>query len=373
MRYLFQIFTGDLSEKSLANADDLLQKLEPFHEAGKLDGVLCGWSRDREFYLKMKRQLSQWEVPFLFKTAVFSEWESVTDFDPMIDFKGEPMQPYVLNPQEHFLFRCPSSEKNRRKILDFYDEQMGDIGFDGVFLDRIRYSSMLQGISGIGGCFCEECCKRYESAGLDVRQLKAALSKAEKEGMKLSSYRQGRWTLEDPILNEFFRVRCDIITESVQFFADEFHQRGLKVGLDLFSPVFGYFAGQDILALSRIADFVKPMEYRYTDAPAGIPFEHKAVERAAGQQAFRKVMEETGTSDNEYEGLVQSELKLLQNCECLVYPGMEVNTVEPIVYITPERVLTETSILKQNGYDRMVPAWNLDAMPKENLEVLLMQ
>ena len=371
MQYLFQIFTGDLCEKSPTEAEPLLEKLEPFYKTGKLQGVLCGWSLDKDFYRAMRQRLSEWNVPFFFKTAVFSELAGLPGLDAMIDHDGRSMEPYVLNEQERFLFRCPSSAANRRAVVDLYDREMADIGFDGVFLDRIRMNSMLAGVRGIGGCFCPRCEERYRQAGLDPEHLKNALRRAENEGIALEAYREGRWALADPELDAFFRVRCALITESVRYFADEFRKRGLKLGLDLFTPVFGYFAGQDVQALSAIADFIKPMEYRYTDAPAGIPFEHRMLGRTAGGQAFAKVLAETGSAEDDHAGLVRAELAFLKKCACRVYPGMEVNTVEPIVHITPERVRSEIAMLREAGFDGMVPAWDLNRMPAENLAVLL--
>lgn len=52
-----------------------------------------------------------------------------------------------------------------------------------------------------------------------------------------------------------------------------FRQRGMKVGMDTFAPYLAYFAGQDMKLLASMADFIKPMMYRITNAPAGMPFE----------------------------------------------------------------------------------------------------
>lgn len=374
MKYVFQIFTGDLSEKSLADPNALVDQLAPFHTQGKLKAVLAGWSLDKDFYRVLGKQLKEWNVPLFFKTAVFSELGPIHGLDPMIDFRGNAMEPYHLNDEENFLFRCPSSKKNRQVIVDLYDKEMKDLGFSGIFLDRIRYNSLIGGIEGVGGCFCENCQKIYRETGLDIERVKKKLEKASQENhLGLKAYGNGKWTLEDPELDQFFHIRCGILTDSVSYFAREFHQRGLKIGLDLFTPALGYFAGQDVLTLSQEVDFIKPMLYRYTDAPAGIPFEVRALSKALGEKAYQVFLTECGSLEKDAEEFVHKELQVLRESNCDVYAGMEVNTVEPIVEITPDRVKEELRILKEHNVKTMVPSWNLQKMTKECLEVLAME
>lgn len=105
---------------------------------------------------------------------------------------SDPAAPYVLNPQESFEFRCPASPRNRRALIDIYNESFADLPFDGIFLDRIRYSSFLSGVAGIGGCFCPECVKRYEAAGISVDQLRQRLALLEAgEPLPLAAYAGG--------------------------------------------------------------------------------------------------------------------------------------------------------------------------------------
>lgn len=371
---MFQVFNGDLSEKSLVDPQSIVDTLALFHEKGKLHGVLCGWSKDREFYQTLGKTLKSWDVPMYFKTAVFSEWNEIQDFDPMIDMDRQNMKPYVLNESEKFLFRCPSSERNRQKILDLFDSHMRDLGFQGVFLDRIRYSSLQGGLESVGGCFCDVCTERYKTMGLNVSSLKEKLRKHRNEKkMSLGDYTDGKWQIEDPELNAFFRARCRILQDSVHFFVQEFHKRGMKVGLDLFTPALGYFAGQDVIALSEEADFIKPMLYRYTDAPAGIPFEVRAMEAAIGKEAEKKLETQCGKGEDHWGSFVVKELKVLKDSRCPVYPGMEVNTVEPIVTMTPQRVKDNLKLLNDLNYEIMVPSWNLAKMTPECLQVLLQE
>ena len=143
MQYVFQCFTGDLSEKSLADAGSLLAALRPFHEAGKLKAVMAGWSLDLDFYRQMKETLSAWGVPFYLKMAVFSEWNGYEGFEETVSAAGGGASSHVLSSEETFEFRCPTSAHNREEILSLYDRHFAPIGFDGVFLDRIRSVPLL--------------------------------------------------------------------------------------------------------------------------------------------------------------------------------------------------------------------------------------
>ena len=301
MQYVFQCFTGDLSEVSLADAGILLPKLQPFHEAGQLKAVMAGWSLDLGFYRCLKQTLDEWGVPLYLKLAVFSEWNGYEGFEKTVPADGREVSTHVLSNEETFEFRCPTSEHNWEEVLSLYDRHFAEIGFSGVFLDRIRYNSLTSGLAGMG-CFCERCQKIYRQKGLDPDKVRAKLlhyaSCQEPElqqPLRLLEYTSDGWRVNDPELDAFFRVRCEIIEESLGTMIDAFHDRGLKVGLDLFAPSLGYFAGQRFRYLGEKADFVKPMLYRYTDAPAGIPFEVNALRDALGESAAEDCLSVFGT------------------------------------------------------------------------------
>lgn len=373
MKYVFQIFTGDLNEKSLADPQEIIRKLTKAKDAGKLAGVLCGWTKDKSFYKALGEKLHEWNVPMYLKIAVFSELSGYKNFEPMIDYYGEPMKPYVLNPEESFEFRCPSSEKNRRVLQEIFNESFSNLPFDGIFLDRIRYSSFLSGVAGIGGCFCPECVKRYESAGIPVDELRQRLKRLETEkDLQLCTYENGRWTLDDPLLQAFFDVKCHIISEALKEYADYFHERDMKIGFDLFAPAFGYFCGQNAQKLRQFADFVKPMMYRYTDAPAGLPFERERMLLAAGKQVGTQLDKLAGESTEQFYGFIKQELSWLkEQGGCAVWPGIEANYIEPIALIRPQQLRENIQLLTSLGYDTMVASWNLNKIPEENLDTLL--
>ena len=374
MKLIFQIFTGDLTPKSLAAPQMIIDQLRQAHEAGRLAGVLCGWSTDANFYWQLSDVLHSWGVPLYLKIAVFSELKGYQEFDPMVDFNGFLMPPYVLNPQESFEFRCPSSARNINAPVELYDTQFSHIPFDGIFLDRIRYSSFISGIAGIGGCFCPECETQYAKAGIEIGKLCQRLRSLQTGDSQicLRAYDKGRWEIEDPILDAFFKIRKQIIERALNTLTERFHARGLQVGFDLFAPAMGYFCGQDMQRLRQIADFVKPMMYRYTTAPAGLPFEWERLRLAAGSAAAEQFENLAGDSQGNYQGLMQRELAWMrQESGCPVWPGIEANYIEPIAEIHSEQIRENIRLLTALGYDQIVASWNLARIPQSNMKALL--
>ena len=147
---------------------------------------------------------------------------------------------------------------------------------------------------------------------------------------------------------------------------------GMKIGFDLFAPAFGYFCGQNAQELRLFADFVKPMMYRHTDAPAGLPFERERMILAVGEQVGGQMDQLVGDSREHFKGFVTQELnwlKLQEGCE--VWPGIEANYIEPIALIRPGELLENLQLLTSLGYDTMVASWNLNKIPEENLDTLL--
>jgi len=313
-------------------------------------------------YEILSEKLQKWNVPFIFKTAVFSEIEEAglyaygkaCEFEPMVDVQLEPAKPYHLNEQENFLFRCPSSPLNRKISEDFALCFMDQIPFDGVFLDRVRYNSLISGINGIG-CFCPRCRKIYQENGIDIEKVRHILLEIGKKKPIPAVYQDGRYMFEDSDLDTIFRVRTQIMTEVVRGFAEKIHEKRKIIGLDLFAPAAGYFTGQDALTLSNYVDFIKPMMYKFTSAPAGIPFEMPYV--------FRLV-------EAEQKDVFKTDLTILKKASCSVYPGIEANVIDSICRVSAEELRKTLDEIEQMGYKEVVASWDMNQMPRTHLDVM---
>ena len=150
-------------------------------------------------------------------------------------------------------------------------------------------------------------------------------------------------------------MRTEILTEAVSAFAQKVHARGKIIGLDLFAPSAGYFTGQDALSLSGFVDFIKPMMYKYTFAPAGIPFEMPYVERlvSAGERDVFK-----------------ADLAMLKKASCAVFPGIEANVIDPICKVSAADLGQTLEEIAQMGYTQVVASWDRNQMPRTHLDVM---
>jgi hypothetical protein len=150
--------------------------------------------------------------------------------------------------------------------------------------------------------------------------------------------------------------------------------------MDLFTPSRGYFAGQVYTKLLPITDFIKPMLYRYTDAPAGLPYELNAYDASFGLHGKGKqaLLHLIGASEeDEFAGMVQQEMMCIQEAKrasfsnAEILPGMEINHMESIAPVTPEKVSKSVSLLTQCGAEGIAASWNLADTPTENLKAFL--
>jgi hypothetical protein len=133
--------------------------------------------------------------------------------------------------------------------------------------------------------------------------------------------------------------------------------------MDLYAPFMASFVGQDYAVLARHADFIKPMLYRQTFAPAGMGFEYdllrKAAPAATGYPAF-----EMDTA------FLHSQLGAMEPYACGKYPGVEINYREDIVPTSPEYISESLKAVLSHGFDGVVLSWNIMEAPLSHLEPL---
>jgi hypothetical protein len=289
--------------------------------------------------------------------------------------------------KEEFRFRCPCEPENVDYLMEIFEQRYARLPMDGVFLDRVRYPSFFSGPEGVFSCFCPCCRAFYEAAGLPIQALKAAWENAlarvrrkDPNPLTLCGYTENGFTFEDKTLQRFFECKIDILTRSLARLAAIILGKGLSVGMDLFTPSLGYFAGQVYTKLLPLADFVKPMLYRYTDAPAGLPYELNAYDASFGLhgKGAQALLHLIGAEEkDDFKGFVRQEMLLMQAAKkacagsAAILPGMEINRVEPIAPVSPEMVADSVNLLKRCGAEGMAASWNLTDTPTENLKAFL--
>lgn len=377
-----QIFTGGYLEKKVTY-EQIEQKLRPLLETAPIGKVLMGWAVMPEVYCKTKELLAQYGTELYLWLPVFSETGLLKPIKRLLDWNGQEVKSYHLKEGENFEFYCPNQELNTDSFLEIYEENFAGIDFDGVFLDKIRFGAFSNGINGVFNCFCPKCLERYAQEEISAGELKAEMQKVLEGSLEYSlvplgitSYENGIYHFKNKLWKRYFDLKGKEVTQAVSALIDYFHNKNMKVGLDTFSPFTAYFAGQDIKKLGQKADFIKPMMYRITQAPAGLPFEAECLMKETTKddpvkvkKRFYKLLaceeEKDGVFDLDF---VYRELESLTETGIKVYAGTEMNRIEGIAPVTPVYIRESMQKIGETQAAGIVLSWDLLSAPDENLE-----
>ena len=362
MDVVIQISTG-LPGTPGVDEDALLRKLRAIRQAFPIAAALIGWnpatwpSRAADWLRGLGADVYLW-------LPVFSGWD---DLAPLIGLDGRLVeQPYRSAAGERFDFGCPANPANVAATLARFDQEFAGQRYDGVFLDKIRFPSFIDGLAPVLTCGCPWCAAHF---GVQAPPLDGG-----DNPLGLVAYRDGRWDVAEARVAQLFAHKAAAVTASVTALADGFRQRGYKVGLDLFAPFLSFFVGQDYAALLPLADFVKPMLYRVTNAPAGVPFEIDRYAAAFGGSAAEiaarrtRLLQLLGTPvvDLDFANREISVAKGVRQA-CKVYAGFEINRTE-VALSTPAYITENLTGLAADG---VALSWDLNSTPDDNLAAVV--
>lgn len=361
--YIVQVSLGGWHSPDYS-AEQIIGRIDTVSQLIPVQKVIIGWSQDKDIYHRLGEYLHDKGIRMLLWLPVFAETEEVCENSPAVDLWGKVPSNYDLAAGEGFRFNCPSDPKNAANVVGIYDQLFSDCGFDGVFLDRIRTQSFVSGVSGVLGCGCPLCVERFAAEGVDIEAVK---SESETKGdafFSASSYEPtAGFSFENPIAAAYFKAKGHVVSASVAAIADSLRSRGLEVGMDLYAPFMASFVGQDYAILADHADFIKPMLYRQTFAPAGMGFEYdllrKAVPDAKGYPDLKMDVE-----------FLHSQLKAMEPYACGKYPGIEINYRPVVAPTSPEYISESLKAVLSHGFDGAVLSWNIMQAPLSHLEPL---
>jgi len=361
--YIVQVSLGGWQAAEYS-AEQIIDRIEAVRSRIPVGKVIIGWSLDKEIYKQVGEYLHGKNIEMLLWLPVFAETEGMCESSPAVDIWGEIPANYDLTEGEGFRFNCPSDPENAASVLAIYDEHFSDCGFDGVFLDRIRTQSFVSGVGGVLNCSCPLCAEKYMAEGVDLEAVRAEWAEKGDAFFSVSGYTPADgFTFTSPIAADYFRAKGHIVSGAVAAIADCFHDRGLEVGMDLFAPLMAPFVGQDYEILSAHADFIKPMLYRQTFAPAGMGFEYEllkaAVPEATGYPAFDMDLD-----------FLHKQLEAMESCACAKYPGIEINYREGVAITSPAYVTESLSAVMSHGFDGAVLSWNIMEAPDAHIDCL---
>lgn len=384
-KIVLQIFTGGFKSNNI-RFKDFKQKLLLMVENIKVDKVIIGWSLEKQVYIQTKEFLKKYGIELYLWMPVFSEIGLLEHCTTIKDYKGKEISNYNLQEGENFEFYCPSNRENLLNFYKIYEKYFKDIDFDGIFLDKIRYSSFSNGINGVFSCFCDDCLEIYREKGLDLETLKKEMELLEsgKENYKnipfnIMEYSNGKYRFHNKIWSDFFNIKSKIILERLAEMRSYFNERGLKVGIDTFSPFISYFVGQDLRKMQELVDFNKPMMYRITQAPAGLPFESDNLIKETTKGDFDDIRNKFLTligaeiyDDRFPIEFVKKELEIISNkSNCNIYCGIEINRKKDIVKVYPDYIKENLINLKDSNIEGYVLSWDLLSAPEENINAVI--
>ena len=362
-KYIVQVSLGSWHHADYT-ADQIIGRIDTVSSMIPVSKVIIGWSLDKEIYRQVGEYLHSKDIRMLLWFPVFAETEEMCENSPALDLWGNIPSNYDLAAGEGFRFNCPSDPQNIANIVAVYDNNFSDCGFDGVFLDRIRTQSFVSGNGGVLNCCCELCTAKFKEEGVDLEIVREAWEDAGDDFLSVTGYTpEGGFVFEDKLAQDFFDAKGHIVSGAVAAVADSLRNRGLEIGMDLYAPFMAPFVGQDYEILTAHADFIKPMLYRQTFAPAGMGFEYDLLKKAApGAEGYPEF-----EMDLDF---LHSQLVAMEPYSCAKFPGIEINYREEVVPTSPAYVTESLDAVASHGFDGTVLSWNIMEAPLAHLDCL---
>ena len=358
MRYILQVNTGSF-QRCAATPEHVVAHVERCLDRLDVSDVIFGWTNRREVHDALSDLLLRRNIRQHLWLPIFAEIDHAKSAAPFMMAEGHGSGALHLCEGEHFEFVCPSAPENLSGAFAAFESLAIGLPLDGVFVDRIRYPSTANDPAALWGCGCAHCRAIYEEAG-------ALLSAGDLLPVALEHC---RYHFANPRAEALFAAKRTTINRAVAGICDHFHQKGLAVGLDSFAPSVSDFVGQDVVALAGMVDFIKPMMYRRTTAPAGIPFEMDALATALGAR-FDETLAQLWGGDVLSDEINQRQMAALQSVGGNTYPGIETNRIDGICTSTPDYVRESIAQADAAGCQRVVLSWDALHMPDDILDLL---
>lgn len=370
MRYTLQVFTGNAQATPPA-PQDIVDAVRRAAGLLPVQDVILGWNTDFSLYEAVLPAIAGMGLRAWLWLPVFSEVPARESPSPAISYQGTPQRGVTAIPGEDFRFVCPSSEANQDIAVNTYRRHFAALPWHGVFLDKVRHASFAGGFADGFGCFCDACRGQYRRMNVDPDAIAHRIG-AQPTAMLPTGDEGASYTFADADIARFYRAKMDIITGAVRRIADAFRAEGLAVGLDVFAPSLAPMVGQDLRALGEIADFLKPMLYCVTHAPAGIPYEVKAYRGSFAADGHTDASAAlTGIWRGAWDGRSMDYAReLAQPWKHTLRPGFEINVLPGICQSSPTYVTDTARALEGAGITQAVLSWNLLQNTGDNLQAL---
>jgi hypothetical protein len=364
-----------------------------------LDALVVGWTERTELFRTLTSRESRLTPEVFLWYPLLSDYPGFESSHLVVNSKFTRSKGWAgyegTGIAESFKQACPNNPQAVSTSLARLEDCMAAYPFDGVFLDKIRFPSAANGLQDLFSCFCPFCTQKAAERGLDLDDVRAVLEgrAAGRAGLSPVEIPEGakwleRLVADEPLLQRFIRFRADSISALIAAASQRMRALGKKVALDVFSPILAPLVGQDLSALARHADWVKPMIYRFGRGPSSLRTELPSLTRelgaylgyseaAAMRWAAAQVEGLAGKTVEQIEAvaplsLVQAEtgraVALLRGAP--LYLGLETVSVAGPIEVSPRRVEEILEIGSQAGVRGFVLSWDLLHTPIDNIRPL---
>ncbi|MHC1783696.1 MAG: hypothetical protein AB9891_13235 [Anaerolineaceae bacterium] len=387
---------------SVHSPDEMLQPalvgdyLSKITKEVPLDILILGWDEKPELFKfltshkdRQSDQVFLW-YPFLSDYPEFCQQHLVENINTG---KSKGWNGYVgTGINETFRQACPNNPEAVKTSLTHLIRLLSVYEFDGVFIDKIRFPSMANGLQDVFSCFCPYCVEEAAKTGLDLFEVRRVLKKEGKPGKigNPSTIPPGAKWLEIlisdyPILQQFVHFRVDSINNVVKKIAVLTMELNKEMSLDVFSPCFAPLVGQDYGALAQYAKWLKPMIYRFGNGPSSLKSEIPALVCELSNylnmdidETYRLIsshidgLQGCSLRQLEVEGplsLIKAEAKMAKELlpETPVYLGLETVYIPGKMEISPAHVQEILEIGAGANVQGYVLSWDLYHTPIENV------
>ena len=396
------------SHSSLAALDEQLMfdTVRRVLEALDLDLLIIGFREAPEVFRRFCAPHRPVDNVYLWFSAL-SDINGMTEDDLVVNWRGARSRGWGGwaekggDVEETFRFACPNNPAVREKTTLRLRELLIRYDFKGVFLDKIRFPSPVNGADEMLSCFCDHCRRAANAQGLDLGAVVRIFGDGDlivgdgdldANGLSLDGSSRGNWlgSIEaaNPLLARFLAFRAISVARLVGNLANECRRLGRSVSLDLFSPSLAQLVGQDYQRLKGCCDWVKPMTYRLARGPAGLRLEVPAliegvaqrfgldeaqiVEWAARHASFDQIMLRQTREEAVPFTFMQREIEAAARAmtPVPVYFGLELVSQPGVIDVTPADVIGMIETGHAANAAGLVISWDLLHAPIDGIRAL---
>lgn len=343
MKYILQVNTGNIDTPNY-RSEEIINRLEHVSKYINISRIIFGWHDNYQENKKISEYLRSKNIESYFWLPVFAEIIDSSKEDNYVESNLFEKKISQMSDGDNFEFVCQSSKKNIEYIENKFKELIKDIKLDGVFLDRIRYKSPALAKDAIYGCQCEQCKTLYKDINIENNIY---------DKLVPTEIVEGTYCYEDKNTNELMKIKRNIITNQISELYKYFKKNNLKVGLDTFALCLADFVGQDIIKLNECSDFIKPMFYLKTTAPAGLPFELEGLPTST----INAISNLWGCNLTDIDSSIK-QCNYLLDRKVNITPGIDVNHIENICNSNEDYVIEYLKKLKSINCEEVVLSWD---------------